>query len=114
MLKGDMTHYDSPKPDELIPSSIGHHKEWIRACKTDKVTTCNFDYSGALIENNMLGLVSYRLGEVVEKKVKEDQVERVTVGKKLVYDVKNMKATNCPEADQYIRKTYRKGWVLNG
>ena len=36
------------------------------------------------------------------------------VGKKLDWDSKNLKAKNCPEADKYIRKTYRKGWVLNG
>jgi len=94
--EGDMTHYRSPKPEELIPPSLGHHKEWIVACKTGKPTTCNFDYSGALIENNMLALVAYR------------------VGKKLEWDARNLKATNCPEADKYIRKTYRKGWVLNG
>ena len=93
---GDMTHYKSPKPDELIPPSLGHHKEWIVACKTGKPTTCNFDYSGALVENNLLALVAYR------------------VGKKLEWDAGNLKATNCPEADKYIRKTYRKGWVLNG
>jgi len=93
---GDMTHYESPKPEELIPASLGHHAEWIVACKTGKPTTCNFDYSGALIENNMLALVAYR------------------VGKKLEYDAKNLRAKNCPEADKYIRKTYRKGWVLNG
>jgi hypothetical protein len=92
----DMTHYKSPKPEELIPPSLGHHKEWIVACKTGKPTTCNFDYSGALIENNMLALVAYR------------------VGKKLEWDAKNLRAPNCPEADKYIRKTYRKGWVLNG
>jgi len=96
MLRGDMTHYKSPEPDELIPPSPGHHNEWIIGCKTGKPTLCNFDYSGALIENNMLALVAYR------------------VGKKLEWDAKNMKATNCPEADRYIRKTYRKGWVLNG
>ena len=92
----DMTHYSSPKPQDLIPTSPGHHKEWIIGCKTGKPTLCNFDYSGALIEHNMLALVAYR------------------VGKKLEYDAENMKATNCPEADQYIRKTYRQGWVLNG
>ncbi|MBN2136282.1 MAG: Gfo/Idh/MocA family oxidoreductase [Sedimentisphaerales bacterium] len=96
MLRGDMTHYKSPKADELIPASIGHHKEWIVACKTDKKTLCNFDYSGALIEANMLALVAYR------------------VGKELDWDSANMKARNCPEADQYIRKSYRQGWVLNG
>ena len=92
----DMTHYDSPKPEELIPPSPGHHKEWIIACKTGRPTTCNFDYSGAMIENNLLALVAYR------------------VGRKLEWDAKNLKATNCPEADRYIRKEYRPGWVLNG
>jgi len=94
--EGDMTHYKSPKPDELIPPSLGHHKEWIVACKTGSPTTCNFDYSGALIEANMLALVAYR------------------VGKKLEWDGRSLSAPGCPEADQYIRKTYRKGWVLNG
>ncbi len=96
MLRGDMTHYKSPTPDELIPPSPGHHNEWIIGCKTGKPTLCNFDYSGALIEHNMLALVAYRVGE------------------KLQWDSRRLKATNCPEADQYIRKTYRKGWVLNG
>ncbi len=93
---GDLTYYKSPKPEDLIPPSPGHHQEWIIGCKTGKPTLCNFDYSGALIEHNMLALVAYR------------------VGKKLEWDAENLKATNCPEADQYIRKTYRKGWVLNG
>ncbi len=94
--ESDMTHYKSPKPDELIPPSLGHHAEWIVACKTGSPTTCNFDYSGALVEANMLALVAYR------------------VGKKLDWDGKSLSAPGCPEADQYIRKTYRKGWVLNG
>ncbi|MCP4375799.1 MAG: Gfo/Idh/MocA family oxidoreductase [bacterium] len=98
MMTGDMTHYKSPKPEELIPKSPGHHKEWIIACKTGKPTLCNFDYAGKFIENNMLSLVAYR------------------VGKKLAWDSsgKSLKATGCPEADQYIKKTYRKGWVLDG
>jgi predicted dehydrogenase len=109
----DMTQYKPPKPDELIPPSLGHHKEWIVACKTGAPTTCNFDYSGALVEANMLALVSYRIGNVVTKKTKEGE-EKVTVGKKLEWDGKSLSAPGVPEADQYIRKTYRKGWVLNG
>jgi len=96
MLKGDMTHYQSPKQQDLIPPSPGQHAEWIVGCKTGKPTLCNFDYSGALIEHNLLALAAYR------------------VGKKLDWDAKNLKASNCPEVDQYIRKTYRKGWTLNG
>jgi len=93
---GDMTQYKAPKTEDLIPPSIGHHEEWIEACKTGKPTTCNFDYSGALIEHNLLALVAYR------------------VGKKLQWDAENLRATNAPEADQYIRKSYREGWILNG
>jgi len=98
MMTGDMTHYKSPTAKDLIPSSIGHHKEWIRACKTGKPTTCDFDYAGKFIENNMLALVAYR------------------VGKKISWDAagKSLKASGCPEADRFIKKTYRKGWTLNG
>jgi len=96
MPMGDMTHYTSPKPQELIPPSPGHHQEWIIGCKTGKPTLCNFDYAGALVENNLLALVAYR------------------VGQKLDWDAKNLKAANCPEADKYISKQYREGWVLNG
>jgi len=94
--KGDMTHYKSPRPEDLIPPSKGHHKEWIDACKTDKKTLCNFDYSGAMIENNLLALVAYR------------------AGKKLQWDAPALKAKGCPEADQFVTKKYRQGWVLNG
>jgi hypothetical protein len=34
------------------------------------------------------------------------------VGKKLEWDAENMKATNAPEADQFIKRQYRKGWEL--
>jgi len=96
MLKGDMTHYHSPQKEDLITPSPGQYAEWIVGCKTGKQTLCNFDYSGALIEHNLLALAAYR------------------VGKKLDWDAKNLKAANCPQVDQYIRKTYRKGWILNG
>jgi hypothetical protein len=32
---------------------------------------------------------------------------------KLNWDARNLKAANCPEADKFIRKQYRQGWVLN-
>ena len=81
-----------PKP--TIPNTIGHHREWIEACKTGGPTTCNFDYSGTLTEAVLLGNVAYRCGE------------------KLAWDAKALKATNAPKADRYIRRQYRKGWTL--
>lgn len=81
-------------PPQTIPKSIGHHREWIEACKTASPTTCNFDYSGPLTEAALLGTVAYRTGE------------------KLQWDGANLKATNCPAADTFIRKAYRDGWTL--
>jgi len=85
---------DFQRPPQTIPESMGHHKEWIHACKTGTPTTCSFDYSGPLTEANHLGNVAYR------------------VGKKIEWDPVNLKATNAPEADQFIRREYRKGWNL--
>jgi predicted dehydrogenase len=84
--------YQPPEP--TIPRSIGHHAEWVKACKDGSPTTCNFDYSGALTEAVLLGNVAFRVGE------------------KLEWDAKNLRATNCSAADKYVRKQYRPGWEV--
>jgi predicted dehydrogenase len=84
--------YEPPQP--TIPSSIGHHAEWIAACKTGSPTLCNFDYSGALTEAVLLGNVAYRTSERLE------------------WDAANLKAANCPAADEYLRRDYRAGWDI--
>jgi len=33
-------------------------------------------------------------------------------GMKLEWDPVNLKATNCPEADRFIRRENRKGWEV--
>ena len=85
--------FKPPKP--YIPKSIGHHAEWIKACKEGGPTTCDFDYAGPLTESALLGIVSHRVGN-----------------KKLQWDAEKLKATNCPEADEYIHHKYRPGWSL--
>ena len=85
---------DFKRPEPFIKNSIGHHKEWIEACKNGGATTCNFDYSGALTEAVLLGNVAFR------------------TGKKLEWDPIRLKAKNCPQADQFIQHHYRKGWKI--
>jgi predicted dehydrogenase len=80
-------------PPHSIPASIGHHKEWVEACKNGGPTTCNFDYSGALTEAVLLGVVAYR------------------AGKPLTWDARGMKAGE-PEAEQFLRREYRRPWTL--
>ena len=84
--------YKPPKP--TIPRSIGHHAEWIKACKDGSPTTCNFDYSGALTETVLLGNVAFRTGEALD------------------WDAKKLEARGSRRAAHYIRKEYRKGWEV--
>ena len=94
LLLPEKQFVDFKKPEPTIAKSLGHYAEWIHACKTGAPTTCHFEYAGWLTEANHLGNVAYR------------------AGKKLIWDAEAMKATNCPEADQYIHREYRKGWSL--
>jgi predicted dehydrogenase len=85
---------DFTRPEPSIPKSLGHHAEWIHACKTGAPTTCNFEYAGRLTEANHLGNVAYRTGKALE------------------WDEAAMKAPNAPEADPLLRRPYREGWTL--
>ncbi|MFQ5808963.1 MAG: Gfo/Idh/MocA family protein [Armatimonadota bacterium] len=88
----DFADYELPGP--TIPDSIGHHNEWIAACKEDTQPTCHFGYSGALSETVLLGNVAYRVGHALE------------------WDAANARVTNCPGAEPYINRPYRAGWAL--
>ncbi len=93
----DLTDYKPRNKDTLLPP-LGHfQKQWIDACKDPSLkTACDFEYSGNMIEQLLLGLVAYR------------------VGKKIDYDGASGQVTNCPEANEFLSRKYREGWVLNG
>jgi hypothetical protein len=89
------------KPPQTLPRSPGHHKEWIQACKGGPAAGSNFDWAGPLTEVVLLGNIALRTGQKMYEQ-----------GLKLYYDVPNMKITNLPEANEYIRDRYREGWTL--
>jgi hypothetical protein len=85
---------DFQPPEPTIPDSIGHHREWVEACKTGGPTTCSFAYSGPLTETVLLGNVAYRAQSGFD------------------WDAEDLKATDCPAAEKYVRREYRDGWTL--
>jgi predicted dehydrogenase len=85
---------DFKRPPHSIPDSIGHHAEWIQACKKGTPTTCPFSYSGLLTEANHLGNVAYRARKRIE------------------WDAKAMRIRNAPEVEPLLGRDYRKGWKL--
>lgn len=81
-------------PKQSIAKSAGHYNEWLKACRGEGQALCNFDYSGKLIEHNLLGIAAHRAGG------------------KLQWDAKAFRFTNNDAANLYLTKTYRKGWEL--
>lgn len=81
-------------PAPTLPRSKSHFKEWPDAIRGGPPGGTNFDYSGPLSEAVVLGNVAVRLN------------------KKLEWDAANMKVTNVPEAAQYLKREYRKGWTV--
>ncbi|NQV31970.1 MAG: Gfo/Idh/MocA family oxidoreductase [Phycisphaeraceae bacterium] len=82
------------QPPKSLPRVRGHHSGWIDAIRSGEPVHGGFDYSGPMTETVLLGAVALR------------------TGKKLVWDSKNMKAGNAPEADKFIKPVFRDGWNL--
>jgi len=82
------------RPPQSLPRSNGHHRDWLDACKGGRPASSNFEYGARLTEIVLLGTVALR------------------TGKKLNWDHENMKATNAPKADRFIKGQYRKGWEV--
>jgi hypothetical protein len=67
---------------------------WIDAFLNKKQSPGSFLLAGSVTETILLGAVALR------------------AGKKVKYDSEAMKILNVPEANQYLYRTYRKGWEL--
>jgi len=82
-------------PPKSIPSSVGHHREWLNAIKTRGATSCHFEYGHRLSTVGHLGNISLWTGE------------------KLRWDAVQEKVINHTEANRYLlREEYRSPWQL--
>jgi len=107
--KGKLSFYGRPRllpaskmkgfkyPAPVIPRCQSNHfDEWVTACKGGRPAFSNFDHAGPLTELVLLGNLAVRAG----------------VGKRLEWDGPNLKCTNVPEINRYVRHEYRSGWTL--
>lgn len=72
-----------------------HYTTWADACRGEGYTTSLFSYSGPLTETVLLGTIANRFP-----------------GEKLNWDAAALKVTNLDKANQWLTKSYRKGWEL--
>ena len=83
------------RPPKSLPRSIGHHQEWIEACKGGDPAGSNFSYSTKLTEMVLLGSIAQRLPNRL-----------------LHWNADKMEFTNDPEANALLQRDYRQGWSL--
>ena len=89
-----MQEMASRLPAKTIPRvKDGPFAEWLLACKGGPKPGSNFDYSGPFTEAVLLANVAIRSRRRIE------------------YDAATMKVTNVPDANQFITKEYRPGWM---
>jgi predicted dehydrogenase len=71
------------------------YQEWIDACKGGRLPFCNFtDYAAPLTEVMLVNALALH------------------VGKNIRWNADRMEAEDCPEADGFVRRRYRKGWAI--
>jgi predicted dehydrogenase len=88
---------DVEEPEAKLPKSPGHFKEWVQAIKSGDPSKAlsNFDYAGRLTETVLLGVVALKAGGKIE------------------WDAPGMRVKNNSDADQYLRRDYRKGFSIH-
>lgn len=81
-------------PPQILPRSVSHQQDWVRACKGGQPGCSNFDIAVPYIEWLILGAVALRVPNT-----------------KLMWDARNMRFDNA-DANQYLKPYLRKGWEL--
>jgi predicted dehydrogenase len=75
------------------PKGDDHYLQFVEACRGNGKTSTPFSYAGPLTESVLLGCLATRFPQTT-----------------LDWDAVAMKVTNNEAANQFVRKTYRKGW----
>jgi predicted dehydrogenase len=74
-----------------------HYLQFVEACRGNGTTSTPYSYSGPLTESVLLGCLATRFPKVT-----------------LEWDAKTLKVTNQEKANRYVRRTYRKGYEVEG
>jgi hypothetical protein len=90
---------DATFKDFVYPKleQVDHYRSFAEACTGKGKTSANFDYAGPLTEAVLLGGVATRFPKT-----------------DLKWNAKALKFDNMAAANQYVRRTYRKGWEVKG
>jgi predicted dehydrogenase len=88
---------ETPKPPTTLPRPKDIFTDFIEACRAGKTeTAASFEYGTRLTEFAILGNLAQHVGE----------------GSKLEWDGPNMRVTNQPALNAWVKREYRQGWQV--
>ncbi len=114
-LKNGKTEF-GPEVEKGDEPEYGHQRKWVDACKAGfnssehRALTSSFDYAGPMTETVLMGNLAIR-SYMLSKKNSKGKLEFYG-RKKLLWDGDKMRITNFEEANQFVGRTYRKGWEV--
>jgi hypothetical protein len=91
------TFTDRPKPPRVLPRPKDIFTDFIEACRAGRTdTSAPFEYGTQLTEFAILGNLAQKAG----------------LHQKVMWDGPNMRVTNMPELNQWVKRENRKGWAV--
>ena len=105
-----------PEVEDNEEPEYGHQRKWVDACKAGfnskehKALTSSFDYAGPMTETVLMGNLAIR-SYMLRKENNQGKMEFFG-RRKLLWDGTNIRITNLEEANQFVGRTYRKGWEV--
>lgn len=106
-----------PVTIKRVPNGMGgHYDQWVEGCiagygKTE--LSSSFDIAGPLTEIVLMGNLAIRSHDIRKpREGRPNQFDYPGRDIKLLWDGANMKITNFDEANQFVRREYRKGWTI--
>jgi len=112
----DGTTEFGPEIEEQIEPEYGHQRKWVDACKAGFGSpehlslTSSFDYAGPMTETVLMGNLAIR-SYFLRRENRKGRMEFYG-RKKLLWDGEFTRITNFEEANQFVGRTYRKGWEM--
>jgi len=112
----DGTTEFGPESEPNDEPEYGHQRLWVDACKAGfnskehKGLTSSFDYAGPMTETVLMGNLAIR-SYMLRKENEKGQMD-FYARKKLLWDGENTRITNLEAANQYVGRTYRKGFEV--
>jgi predicted dehydrogenase len=92
----------------------GHYLQWVNACRAgygNAEVSSPFEFAGPLTESILMGNLAIRSWMLKNPKLKGWE-DKYLGRKKLLWDAQNMKVTNFDEANQFVKREYSDGWIL--